>query len=390
MKRREFFKGSAVAAASLAIGSRSPGKTKGAPDYLPILDAKMAEGNYLPYYVERELTKPVDLCDEQGLLNPDAIGWSRIPLHRLNLSGNWPHKKKWNWWDIISPRFNFMFLIANIDYLGLAVSSFADFETKESFMSLVVPPLGRGCDMPEYVEEDISFDNGKTRMSMLYRGEEIKVDYHGKCLGGEKISADLVIHKPKDHETLNVVIPWTRERFNFTSKQNTMPTEGTVTVGGKRYVMDPEDCHAVQDFCRGMWPYRTFWNWAVCSGKQGKDMIGFNMGAKWTTGTGYNENGICYNGKLYKVMEDVKWEYDIKTPKKPWRIRTEHSDMVDVTLTPVISSDDTLHKLNLGMLSLYGISGHGHWSGTLKLDGKTIKLEDSNLMGWAEECGFKW
>ena len=34
---------------------------------------------------ERELTGPVDLCDQRGRLNPEARGWSRQPMLRANL-----------------------------------------------------------------------------------------------------------------------------------------------------------------------------------------------------------------------------------------------------------------------------------------------------------------
>lgn len=37
---------------------------------------------------ERDLQDPVDLCTPDGTgLNPEALGWSRRPLHRANLIG---------------------------------------------------------------------------------------------------------------------------------------------------------------------------------------------------------------------------------------------------------------------------------------------------------------
>jgi len=53
-------------------------------------------------YYEREIKEPVLLCDLAGKLNPEAIGWSRYPLHIYNLSGSWLRKKKWNYWCITS------------------------------------------------------------------------------------------------------------------------------------------------------------------------------------------------------------------------------------------------------------------------------------------------
>ena len=160
---------------------------------------------------------------------------------------------------------------------------------------------------------------------------------------------------------------------------------GQVTVGGKRYLMDPADCHGVLDFGRGMWPYRSFWNWGVCTGVQGGDSIGVNMGAKWTTGTGANENGICFNGRLYKVMEDLSWSYDPSDWMKPWSVRSDHSDTIDMTFHPVMVNSS---QLNLGVIQTGGACPFGHWKGTIRFDGNTVEID--GLIGWVEEFAHWW
>ena len=64
------------------------------PDHLPILDRPGARRVRDAVYAEREIVAPVDLCDARGRLNPAAVGFSRQPLVRANLSGHWPRKKK--------------------------------------------------------------------------------------------------------------------------------------------------------------------------------------------------------------------------------------------------------------------------------------------------------
>ncbi len=384
MRRREFIKGNALAVAWLAVGSRSAQASKVAPDYMPILEDKMAEGRYIPCYEERELTEPVFLCDENGNLNPEAIGWSRVPLTRANLKGHWPRKKKWNFWNWISPGFVFSITISDIDFASFCAVSLTDFETRESIDAIALKPHS-GVVMPEQVEESISFSSKAVEVSMIHKGYGIKVECHCPNMKGKDLRAEFLIHKPRGHETLNIVVPWTCKRFQMNSKHNTLPTEGVVMVDGKKYVMDPDECHGVQDFGRGMWPYRSYWNWAVCTGKQGRDLIGVNMGAKWTTGTGSNENGICYNGRLYKVMEDLIWEYDCNDWMKPWRMRTGHSDMINMTLTPFYEKTT---KINLGLIGTGGTCVFGNWKGVINFDGKTVEID--NLIGWAEEFAHKW
>ena len=48
---------------------------------------------------EREITHPVTLCRADGTLNPQAVGWSRVPLHDCTLNG-WGRNKRWDYWCV--------------------------------------------------------------------------------------------------------------------------------------------------------------------------------------------------------------------------------------------------------------------------------------------------
>lgn len=382
MKRREFVKTSTVGAAGMMLAENA-GAKKPLPDYMPIVSEKI-KGGYVGHYIERELKVPVLLCDERGNLNPEAVGWSRVPLVRANLKGHWPRKKRWNFWNWISPEFVFSVTVSDIDFACFCAASLIDFATHENFSAISLKP-GGSVAMPEEVERSIFWESGSLKFAMQNDGGDIKVDFSCKSMKGKPARADFVIRKPKGHETLNIVVPWSSERFQMNSKHNTLPVEGLVVIGSKEYKMNPESCHGVQDFGRGMWPYHSFWNWGVATGRQGQDLIGVNMGAKWTTGTGSNENGICFNGRLYKIMEDLKWEYDPHNWMKPWRVRTTFSDMLDLTLTPFHPQKTSL---SLGLLSTGGTCCFGRWNGTIKFDHRNIRVE--NLIGWAEEFEHRW
>src|SRR5215470_3105742 len=96
------------------------------PDFMPIVAERMARGDYTPCYSEPEISAPVDLCDARGSLNRAAAGWSRQPLVRANLRGHWPRKKRWNFWNWVSPRFVFSVTLADIDYAAFCQASFID------------------------------------------------------------------------------------------------------------------------------------------------------------------------------------------------------------------------------------------------------------------------
>ncbi len=351
---------------------------------MPIVAHRMARGDYRACYEEREITSAVDLCDERGRLNPAAIGWSRQPLVRATLRRHWPRKKRWNFWNWISPHFVFSVTLADIDYAAFCQVTFTDFETQQSLsgMALARP---HSFPMPERVDSAITFRGGGLEYANRPTDGDLKVDFTGQAKTGESIVADFIVRRPPGHETLNIVVPWSATRFQLNSKSNTMPCEGSVTVGGRRYIMDPAECHAVQDFGRGVWPYRSFWNWGVGTGVQDGVTIGANLGAKWTTGTGANENGLCINGRLYKIMEDLRWQYDPRDWKQPWHVRAEHSGMVDLTLQPIVAHQP---MLNIGVLRSGGVCAFGRWQGTIRFDGNEVRVRD--LMGWAEEFEHRW
>ena len=362
-----------------ASGTRS----KLAP-HLPILNARLARSETTPTYQERELSEPTLLCDARGRLNPSAVGWSRAPLVKANLKGRWPRKKKWNFWNWISREFVFSVTVADLDYASFCAASFIHFETGESLEAMDLKWSGF-TPMPEEVEQTVRWKSAKMDYAAIHEGDRIRVEFHCADLQGSEVRAEFTVEKPKEHESLNVVVPWTPRHFQLNSKDNTLPCAGHVTVGGRRFEMAPESCHAVQDFGRGVWPYRSFWNWGVCTGRQGDTLIGVNLGDKWTTGTGSNENGICYNGRLTKIMEDLRWDYDPSDWMKPWRVRTLHSDGVDLTLTPVVARTS---GLRLGLLSTGGTCAFGAWKGVVRFEDREIEIRD--LMGWAEEFAHRW
>src|SRR5262249_38687820 len=138
---------------------------------------------------------------------------------------------------------------------------------------------------------------------------------------GARIVADFVVRRPPGQESLNVVVLWSPTRFQLNSKHAALPCEGTVEVSGARYALTAATCHGVQDYGRGIWPYRACWNWGVATGMHDGARVAVNVGHRWTTGTGVNENGILLDGRLHKVSEDLRWDYDPSDWMRPWRVR---------------------------------------------------------------------
>ncbi len=338
----------------------------------------------LKVYTEPELKDPVDLCLPNGKLNRAAVGWSRHPLHNCNLSGGLLRKKRWNYWCITTSRFLFSVTLSNVDYMGLAFIYLLDFESKYFHELTVIRPFGKGCDLGNFVTDNAIFEDPKLSLSLQNNsgGTRIKVDCPD--FKGDPLTADLNVITPPGHQTLNVVIPWSESRFQFTSKQNTLPVTGKVAAGDITY--DAEGGYACLDFGRGLWPFSSFWNWAGGSGQQGGHTIGLNFGTGWTDGTGMNENGICIDGALSKISEDLIFEYNPEDFMQPWIIRTHASDRVNLTFVPFY---ERMAKTNALILRSEVHQMIGHFSGTVAdAGGKTYPIE--NLVGWAEEHYARW
>jgi Domain of unknown function (DUF2804), N-terminal/Domain of unknown function (DUF2804), C-terminal len=354
------------------------------PDHLPILDRPGARRVRESTYVEREITGPVDLCDARGRLNPGAVGFARQPLFRANLSGSWPRKKRWNFWNWIDPDFVFSVTLADIDLASFCAFTLVDFRDGAQWTGSSYRLPGR-IALAEHVEASTAFTGGGIDYVNRIDGSDLAVRFRGRDGAGTEVAADFAVRRPPGHESLNIVVPWSESRFQCNSKHAALPCEGEVRAGERRYRLDPRRSFAVQDWGRGLWPYRSFWNWGVATGYAGEALLGVNFGARWTTGTGANENGILCDGRLHKVMEDLRWDYDPVEWRKPWRVVAEHSRAIDLVLEPVAALTP---RVSLGVLATGGVCAFGRWRGTVRIPGREIAVD--GLVGWAEEFAHRW
>ena len=336
-------------------------------------------------YVEPEITAPVALCGANGLLNRDAVGWSRHPLHRCNLPPSLARKKKWNYWAVTSEDLLFSATIADVERAQTAGAYLFERRSQRHIdLGAVVAP--GTIVMPEGVGGDIVIDHPRLRVALLDEGSGTRIRVDALDFGGMPLQADILVERPAGHETLNVVIPWAHDTFQYTSKRNTLPASGFVRIGDERLELTAP-AFACLDYGRGVWPLQTVWNWGSASGVQGGRIVGLNLGGKWTDGTGMNENGICVDGVLTKISEDLAWEYDRTAWMRPWRVRTMATGRLDLAFEPEYE-----RASKSGRRESWYTEGHqmfGRYTGYVtSADGARIELRD--LFGWAEEHDARW
>jgi len=340
---------------------------------------------------ERELTAPVDLCTPDGLrLNPDARGWSRQPLHRANLLGRFGDNKRWDYWAILAGDLIVSITYADIDHLGLADVYWADLATSETGGQGIVVGAGEGISLPDVPASrplTIVHESLDLRIDDDARGTRLVASWNEA--DGTPARLDALVELAAGHESVNVVIAWTDELFNFTSKQQARRVHGELIVGNRSWNIGGPDGHeawGVLDVGRGRWPSQLNWNWGGGGGRSGAHVLGLQFGAKWTEGSGFTENGIIVDGRLSKIGAELEWDYDWNHPMRPWRVTDPHGQL-DVTLTPRFdkhSKMDVSPELGSETHQVFGT-----WAGRVVTD-EGLELEFDGLQGFAEEARQRW
>lgn len=333
-----------------------------------------------------EIRQPVLLCTPNGDLNPLAAGWSRHPTITSNLRGHYLRKKRWNYWCVTNNKFMFSITISDIDYAGLVFVYYLNFETGEFAEDTITLPFASGVRMGEEVNDTACYNNDKkAKVLFTYHGNSIVLDTFWRSLKGKSLRSEIEITIPQSHETLNVVVPWSRNLFQYTSKQHCLPAKGYFQIGTERYVFNEDDSFACHDFGRGVWPYSIEWNWGAFSARCGNQTVGFNSGDRWTNGTGITENSVCIDGILYKISEPVKWHYNRNNFKDVWQIFTTESNNVNLIFTPFY---ERTAKENLLLVKSEVHQCFGRYSGTIKAGEQVLGIVGA--IGWAEEHIAKW
>jgi hypothetical protein len=337
--------------------------------------------------VNGELQQPVDLCTRSGSLNPDAVGWSRWPLHRSNLAGHRLRKKRWNYWAIQTEHFFFCAGVAHLDYAATAFAYLVDVRRKMIVERSATNLFGRDCLLGEHVTSAARFRSKTITFSEVYEDNVASIFVTCDAFDhGERLSAAIRVIYPPGFETLGVVVPMSHRHFQYTSKHVAVPVAGRVRIGNREIPFEGIDAFATKDFGRGVWPRRTKWNWGAASGYVDNVNVGINVGGAWTDGTGATENAVFLDGRMIKIHEDLEWTYNEVAFTENWRVRAPLSGDVDLLFEPIVQrkafTDALLVRSRVNQV--FGI-----WSGTVRDEqGRTIEIP--YLFGWAEEHRAVW
>lgn len=328
--------------------------------------------------VERELTEPVDLALPNGQLNPAAIGWSRQPLHRTWLYG-WGRNKRFDYWCVTSPDAVVAFSLSDVDYRSGFGAFVLDRADRTALQFGERRWLRRNHDMSApWASTAVTMAGRHSSASVVPTATGVQLR-----LTGADVSGVLDVTIPAGHESMNVVVPWSRHRYQYTRKHNCLRASGVVRMRDRSYRFDETSAYATLDHGRGRWPYSTVWNWASASGHTDGHEIGIQLGGKWTEGTPSTENAIRIDGRIEKISEELTWRYDPADWLAPWHIGGER---VDLTFVPEYNRSSHYERI---VVRSRENQAFGHFAGTVTgEDGTVHQVRD--VYGWAEEVHRHW
>lgn len=344
--------------------------------------------------MQAELTTPSALLNEQG--NLTQIGWSRQPLLDCNLEQARFYAlrplqrfriKRWDYYAVFTPQRFFSATIADLGYAGNLFVYTLDFAIGKLHEEGLVIPLGRGVSLARNsAAGDSRFEDQRLKLHFRHtpQGRRIEVNWPAFD-AGRGIRAEIDFACPPTHESMTIVIPIGKRRFYYNRKINCMPAQGFIEYGGERQELHPQDTLGSLDWGRGVWEYRSFWNWASASGflADGRT-IGLNLGCGFGDLSRAGENCFVLDGRIHK-LEQVRFDYQSGSYMQPWHF-SDSQGRLELTFTPF---KERLAKTNLVLISSEVHQMFGYYNGWAIDDGgQRVKIKQ--LRGFAEEHQARW
>jgi hypothetical protein len=342
---------------------------------------------------QHELFEAGKLLDARGDLI--QVGWSRQPLLDCNLEDAYFYRfrplqglriKRWDYYGVTTPSFYLSFTLAHLGYAGQVFAYLVDFAKREHIEQTVTIPFGKGIFLPRNSTEGEGYYENKQLKVKFQTGEkERRLHIDWPKFGGGGLKANLELFLPQNHESMVIVIPFTRNRFYYNRKVNCIALEGWFEYKGERHAISRGESLGNLDWGRGIWPYHSFWVWASASGflSDGRT-IGLNLGFGFGDPSRATENAIILDGRVNKLGA-VQFDYSSSNFMLPWKMTTPDRRL-DLTFEPFL---ERVAKTQLLLIASEVHQIFGRYSGSVVADdGEKIRLD--GMIGFAEEHYARW
>lgn len=322
------------------------------------------------------------LCTSQGLLNPQAIGWSPRPLTDCTIPGHFGRRKRWNHWCITTPQWILSLTHADLDYLGYGAAYFLDLQSGQAIAYNQVRLFGMGCDLPDQPQQSHEFNHPRLHLRVAEHTGRTRITVSAPDIGGQALHVALDIQRPAHLDSVNLVAPLGPRSFHATCRQLGLPCSGSVQVGQQHYSCVSGQSFASLDFGRGVWPLNSHWTRAAFAAPGG---IAGNFGAGWTDHSGLSENTLWFGGELQHLNAPISISQTTHKPLASWQLQGQ-DDSVALTFSPC-----QRHQSHRRFGPFYADTQQwfGHFDGVLRgPQGERVPV--NGALGWLGATHARW
>jgi len=309
------------------------------------------------------------------IYNRDAI-----PAQRLNRVKEWEH------YTVMSPSFTVGITIAQLGSLTLGSVEVIDYtENKRQDAMFLGPPSKDRSLLPATPYGNTDYRSNENFVSFKFEDRRRRLAFNLlKTPRTPAFAGQLELIDDPASDSIAIARPLDEPgQFFYENKVFGMLAKGNVQVDDKTYSLPDGESFAIFDWGKGIWPGKSQWFWGQAAGKVGGQLVAINLGHGYGDDSRGTANAILVDGRLHK-LGDVTCEFDPNDRMKTWTF-TSDDGRLSLTFHPTYHQHARQEAL-IAATELHKI--HGHYSGTLVLDGKPLEVKQ--LLGFAEHMNQRW
>lgn len=299
--------------------------------------------------------------------------------------------KKWVYGFVATQEVAALFCVVDVGYSSNAFAMAVDLTTQEVLADggfLGPPrPLVQVSDVPAAGLE-VGFRIPGARFQMAREPGESPYSVRVRVglpvpLPPPKLLLDVKLLTEGAAPPLTVIAPVDGGVVNVTQKSAGLVVRGRLEVAGRRWRLDGGV--GGLDYTNGYLARRTAWRWAFgCGRLQDGTPLGLNLVEGFNEAReDVNENALWIGRRLVPLGR-ARFVYQKGELLDPWRVTTTDG-AVDLTLKPIAAHRE---DRDLVLVKSRFAQPVGLWSGTIKVDGVTHRIE--RLPGVAEDQDVTW
>lgn len=255
-------------------------------------------------------------------------------------------------------------------------------ETKKFEEFSFIQPLALNTKMsPKPNDGSASFSKGANKVTIKATQTPRLRSVNVELASGFKV--DAVIDESANYDPLAVCARAGYTGWVFTQKATALVCNGIVEWGNEKFDLEKIGSLASVDWSAGYMRRETAWNWGSLSCKLADGRrLGFNLAAG-VNETGFTENGLWLEGKLYKV-DMVDFQFNRYHAEHAWTLRS-NDGIINLHFEP---AGQRKEKMNLILAASNFTQHFGRFFGDITLNGEVIHLD--GVWGFTEDHYAKW